>query len=643
MERNEIIKNEKLEKLTLRHLGTKDTEGLSEWYSDCIDSDVRYVVFVVRRSYVLSLVLEALTGWRMTDSEEKKFVTDSAFLSCCEELASYYREHYSFPKIRLCDDMLIHGRNLNRVIQNVEERLNTLLPEVDKERIVDALSDAVQIRVYCMAMNKHLMLRTEYLKDAKYAVKYEPEDWHELSSHISSLIIESGIANAVYINSEVISAIECGRVVQRDSEYRMQIFQNVEGYVKTCFLRGESGEVYAVYTLRLLKNKLNDKYRVIPFVFMPNLDDSETLFLLESVKKIGLRKGYPEVFFERLRSLYELKGKRVFNEWMSLLISQAVLKEFNDKFDIQPDHDTSYQEIEKLSRNYRFDFSNDHIEYLKLCLTESPILTTTKELDSILLQSNSNRPIMTLGDQAVSQQRMLGEMKQAIGGLIQNKVENYFYEIGCEEEREAIQYNSYLYVQHGVSSRTVKGCCFVFKDLFDRISLESAKYGVSCFLLMMDAGVLSLSSHPPKDVNVVGFAQFAKAGEQSLLIEPLRYMEYIPFLSLASQWCWQFNRDFIEHLKAYKDTEFCDIPEKIEGLIDFIKELETIGEEVSDWNGYYYEKIDFKSQAGSIEDMFELDADALKRYLQRQYSFEQDKNRHVDNYKKYMLKLTKGI
>lgn len=621
--------NKDLRALALKHLGAKDLDGLLEWYDECIKADARYVVFVVRRSYILSLILESLTGRSMTDGLGKTYVTDSAFLLCCEELANYYEAHSSFPKIMLCDDLLIHGRNLNRVIEAAEDRLQELLPKEDKDVICEAFSDAIQIRVYCLASNDHLLLRTEYMQDAECVIKYEPIKWRELSSHISSLIVESGIANATYVASEVISKEECERVIESDAGYQRWIFQNVEGYIKVDFLCDEREGVCAIYTIRLLKNKLNDSYRVIPFVFMPNLDNLETLFLFNCIKQLGLENGYSELFFERLKDLYSINGKRAYNEWVTLIICQAVLQEFNRRYNIKTDDficggsykSEYYREIVKLSRNYRFDSTDSHIVFLETCIKEKPIFSDMEKLSDILRQCGFNRRIIILGDQSIDKRQ------------IRSIFENYFYEQGYEEELDAVRYRGEPSMQRGVSRRSVRGCCFIFKELLSQVSLESARYGVSIFLLMMDAGVLALSSHPAREINVVGYAQFAKAGEQSLLLRPLRYMEYIPFLSIAYDWCKQFNRDFIEHLAILKETKFCDIPSRImDKLISFIEDIDFIEEKIVDWNGSYYEKIDFGFETSSQEDD-----------IDKQYKLEQSKNKHVENYKEYMLELTRDI
>lgn len=632
------IKNS-LNALVLNRLGAdEEIKNLKIWYDKCIDAPVRYVVFVVRRCYLLALLMEALQAdetRKMIDNRNKSYVTDAAFLSCCEELAAYYRQCQAFPKIMLCDDQLIHGRNLNRVIENVERRLHELLPEVELQKVKDALSAAIQIRVFCFARNDHLLLKTNYMQDATYELKYQPVKWRELSSRISTLVTESGIANASYINSELIDASECERIVKgENSGFRQRFFQNVSGYTKVKLLRDHAGLVYAIYTIRILKNKFDDKYRVIPFVFMPNLDDSETLHLFDAIKTAGISKKWGEGFFEQMLAFYRVNGKRTFNEWLTLIISQAVLKEFNDQYGIclgthgqngdeNGKGDRGYQaEIQKLARNYRFDQTDRHVMYLEACI-QNPILSSTGELDEILLPHLINRPMFALGDRQVSETN------------IRRSFENYFYERGSAEELDAVQYDGDPSRQCSVDRSMVRGCCFILRELLNQASYDSVCYGISSLLFMMDAGVLGVSSHAARNTNVVGYAQFAKAGELSLLIRPLRYMEYIPFLTIAQDWCRQFSRDYIEHLRRYARAESCDIPlGTMQKLIDFIQGIGEIEEKISDWNGAYYERIEYVP---------EFDRSDNNAYVRGQYDFEQRKNSHVECYKQFMLAYTQEL
>ena len=116
---------------------------------------------------------------------------------------------------------------------------------------------------------------------------------------------------------------------------------------------------------------------------------------------------------------------------------------------------------------------------------------------------------------------------------------------------------------------------------------------IAYFLQMMDAGVLSLSSYAPSRVKVVGYAQFAKAGEQSLLLEVLKHYEHIPVLAYIQRYC-EYERLYIwEGLKDYSFSPECDLSkETIEELGDFIQNLEEMGQKPADWNKNYLFKID---------------------------------------------------
>ena len=101
-----------------------------QWYEDTVSGECDYVVFVVRRSYILAQILEKATGHYMSDVENTVYLTDASMFLCCSEFAEYYRMNDRFPKILLCDDLFIHGRNLNHILETMEERLEELLWDV---------------------------------------------------------------------------------------------------------------------------------------------------------------------------------------------------------------------------------------------------------------------------------------------------------------------------------------------------------------------------------------------------------------------------------------------------------------------------------------------------------------------------------
>ena len=191
-------------------LGPDNYEGIKKWYMSIVDNAQRYTVFMVRRSYLLALLMEEITQKKMTNSlgvinqSDKEFLTDAAFLMRCDELADYYREKKRFPQILLCDDILLHGRGVNHYIENLEYHIHEYLPELSRDEIKFELVRSINIQIFIRNQGM-LVLFGRYEHSLKYCVRGNLTQIHQISSNISKFISISGIANASYIYSEEIT------------------------------------------------------------------------------------------------------------------------------------------------------------------------------------------------------------------------------------------------------------------------------------------------------------------------------------------------------------------------------------------------------------------------------------------------------
>lgn len=94
--------DENLRSVAERILGHDCVEDLLDWYGEITDGDCQFVVFVVRRCYLLVLILAKILGipdsYVRRDEETSgiKFLTDAASLLQCKQLAAYYREKSPF-------------------------------------------------------------------------------------------------------------------------------------------------------------------------------------------------------------------------------------------------------------------------------------------------------------------------------------------------------------------------------------------------------------------------------------------------------------------------------------------------------------------------------------------------------------------
>lgn len=599
-----------LEKDASLLLGRDVLDGLKEWYNDTLKCEWKYVVYMVRRSYMLALIMEELTGKKMEESSDAVFLTDAAFLLRCEELAEEYELNGCFPKILLCDDVCLHGRNFNHYIEALEERLYELLSNYDQEEIRNALVEAIRLHVYVRS-DGALLLLGRYELRLHHKGRKSAAFLHKISNSFSSLILHADMAYAGYIYSESVSGENIQKIDLQD--YIGTEYQNTRQYARIGFV-GTGEEKKAAFTLRIVQNINQKGYRVIPFVFLPNLNQEETWDLLDNLIFVLREHGISEDFCRTLRELEAKPGKRSFNEWLSLIFSQAVLQEFNEKYQIQPEKKMAEQEIRKLARNYNWHNLEETESLLKEVIQKCHLRIS--ELSQIIDKSiPSSRKILKL--RLEQNQEVSGERQNQI----KEKLEDYFYIAGSKEELSAFELaKKPYYPTPKRSERVVRECGFILEELCRGFTEAETRYAIAYFLQMMDAGVLSLSSFASNNIIVVGFSQFAKAGEQSLLIRPLRMYEWIPVLAWIQQRCESYDLDIREEMQRYSRSEWCDLSqEQIDKSIRFLEEIGTIGQKAEDWNENYLEKKDLvkkrdESKITSVIVFLDKQSQHVKRY-----------------------------
>lgn len=583
-----MISQQELLSTTHIILGEDVFEETKQWYEETMRSNARYIVYVVRRCYMLALIMEHITGQKMMDSEEREFLTDASFFLRCNELAEYYRIYNQFPKILLCDDILIHGRNINHFLKSLEEQLCSLLPEYEQSEIQVALVAATKIHVYVRA-EEPLLLLGRYELSLNYIRKEAPSFWRRVSSNISTLILRADLANACYVFSESLpKEVYCR--IEENSYWKKTVFQNTVEHAFISYVEDDD-LLKAIYTIRVVKAQRSDKYRVIPFIFLPNLSEEETNRIKEEIftklrkdEKWWKIEGY-------INALYNVNGKRLFNEWLTLLICQAFLSAFNEVFNISTNStETEYIiEREKLLRNYNAYGREVALNILDFTLTQNVL--SIVDINEILIKNINEHFIMDLD---VFKEKSEGIDEKSI----REYLEDYFYINAIKEETSAFELTQIAYVPtKRRSMRRVRGCGFTLDTLNKRYTRAEMDYSMAYFLQMMDAGVLAISSYASRETRVVGFAQFAKAGEQSLQIYALRYYEYIPLLIKIYRRCMLNRLDFIEEIERFFASECCKIDffQRYK-ILDFVKRMLSVGQTPLDWSGNYLAKIDLEDE-----------------------------------------------
>lgn len=591
MEHIEANRELVLKKSTKFYLGDNNFKLAEKWYFYTLEEGWEYVVFVVRRAYLMALIMERITGRKIETNSKAIFLTDGALYSRCQELTKFYIEHGSFPRILLCEDVLLHGRNINYFLETMENRILEILKSqnrevpVDEEEVRDKFSQAVKIHVL-VKIDERLLLLNRYVMKTHICSTQSDTETHDFTNRISTLVSNSGLANASYIFSELITKEEFDRC--QSYGFLTTIYKNITEYahIETISVREE---IKAVFTLRIIPNPLNNReYRVIPFVFIPNLGTEETEWLWEELKG-RLRDNAVtncEKFIRDLDSLEEISGKRTFNEWITLMMSQVILNDFNQRYNIHVRKTKEYSEqIRIIARNYNItnlDETENHLDQI----VNAEYLNKQSLISLITSSMKEERKICRIGN--VYSFSSANEIKY--------KIENYWYTTALNEEKEARQALKRPYYEAvDTSTRKVRGCGFTLAEIFDQCDEKSVKLGFAYLLQMMDAGIIGVSSYTSKYIMVVGFAQFVKAGEASLLIYPLRLKEYIPLLTRIQSFCSRMDLDWREQTKIYcKCVAYSHMDEEtIKNISKFVDQLSDGLQTPKEWDINYDNDVEY--------------------------------------------------
>lgn len=587
-----------------------------KWYTYTLEPEWAYVVHIARRSYILALIMEKVSGKKMEEESAASFLTDSAFFLRCQELADYYRQHGRFPRILVCDDIMLHGRGINHTMEMMERGLCRILSDFKPEKVTLSFAEDVKVHVHTLS-DTPLLLYSKYYRRMHFMQKKPLDCCHQFSSSISLLISRVNIANACYIFTKYLPEEQFARINDLASYTRTE-YQRTVQYVKIDYVHN-ADKVLAVLSLRLTRIGKDGGYRAAPFVFLPKLDAEESSILYDKI----VTNIPDEDCREWLSGLYEFNGKRTANELISLLLSNVLLQSFCETYDIPSGRNDYEQELTKLTRNYNqygFEYTKQMLDRL-LCMK----LFTVSEMKDLLYQTAAAKSfVMKLEKKELTKPTIDAEN-------IKQRIENYFYEKGFEDEKSAYKLNNmpYYRTMHR-SIRCACDCCDTLAQLCRGYAETESKYCIAYFLQMMDGGVTGVSSYAPNHVNVAGFAQFAKAGEQALLIEPLRMEAYIPMLDsmqqVCSRWRFSFEQELDRYLTAFPQLYSAETVEKIQTLVSKLKQM---GHTPSDWFGSYVARQDM-DEAEALQHVYRQ-RELRTHYMA--YADERIKNRIKDRIK----------
>ncbi len=614
----------------VRLMGGETVEKLINWKESVASSsrtNVRYVVFMARRSYVLFLLLEKMTEEQLEETENQHFLTDSGMLLQCEKLYEYYIHHGKhFPEIVIVDDVLIHGRNINNFLRVLENHLLKIFESksletnvtVDYSTVRDAFAEAVTIRVFYCSKGQ-LLLSPRYLLSLESEEDVELSVLRQLSNQLSSLVLYADVANATYVISEKISAQQMkevwNKIKQREENDKeiaaiKTVYQNSRQYLLIKYISGNKGHISSIGIVRFIYNQQDDSYRAIPLIILPQLDGKDTEILID---ELSARYNSDE-FSKWLDRLGKINGKRMLNEFLTLVMSNAFLQVFNADYGIEREQFDFANEIHKLARNYLIESVEQSENSLTKFLKNTKI--TGEDLNDIIRKVTHDQKELIENssvNEQLSNQKMIS---------IRRDIEKKFYELGWEDELNAVNCEKKIvFDTRDIFVRKNQDCYSLLKDFMGNKPQEERNYIIAIFLQMMDAGILSLSSFASEDDLVDGFRQFVKAGEQAMFLYPIAMYLYVPMLTMIEQSAGLKRVELESELEDFFESDKCDISEKDKQSIKaYVGKVYQIKQKMVEWNGNYYRKIDLPDKEKNISNMRQL-FDQQRKYMREYLEF----------------------
>ena len=163
------------------------------------DGSYQYVCVMERRCFNLVA--------RFSPELLDRVVTSNGLLCMGKEIARYYEENYDFPRMLVCDDIVIHGRNLARFFYTLEEEVVGILEAEgftftfeQRQGLHRRLIDAVDI--YAYVRSKHpLLLEYGYIQKIEYDHACSDMEIHDISLQITDFLNRSGATSTSFVIS----------------------------------------------------------------------------------------------------------------------------------------------------------------------------------------------------------------------------------------------------------------------------------------------------------------------------------------------------------------------------------------------------------------------------------------------------------
>lgn len=476
------------------------------------------------------------------------------------EIAEFYREKNRFPRILIIDDLMIHGRGIAKLLQQLEEMLVIKLLDMgvlkrsDNYRytVYRNLADAVTIYVY--ARNTGVVFLTDGYLERLCAVKeLYADEMRDLSLQLSRKITEWDIANTSYVYSVRSEFLTEYLLNQKDGR-----IGSSEWVRKTWKYGGEEMILYArlhgrktvnrVDTIRFFPGRCDDicKWReslplLTSFSFYGDLQEYVLRRLFKEVSSILQNAGLyklADILKEDPNEQINVILMQTQTQLISFILSVAMLLDFC--LDVIPQDNLDdimiRGDIWKISRNFgrRAEIRPELMQIRKKALR-----TELKDRILRVIDEEAEELIQVDPKDALKESASVGEIVMDTVSSVNNDVRRAIYHIGMMSERKAYEQSArpYRFMPEEYQEYCGRDGVLSLRELAQKKQF-SAECGsvfsyLASFVAMMDSCAVSVRTKAIRGTNgEMKVCTLAKAGEMASFYLPEKVVMFVPVFAM---------------------------------------------------------------------------------------------------------------
>ena len=532
------------------------------------DGSYQYVCVMERRCFNLVA--------RFSPELLDRVVTSNGLLCMGKEIARYYEENYDFPRMLVCDDIVIHGRNLARFFYTLEEEVVGILEAEgftftfeQRQGLHRRLIDAVDI--YAYVRSKHpLLLEYGYIQKIEYDHACSDMEIHDISLQITDFLNRSGATSTSFVISFPKTVLT--RQVETDVGDWKRGERNLYGcvnenesapnrrmisYIRTvCEGRPQSW----ISTVRYYPGEEKNQW----ITSAPIFEDCSLERLQSICRQIDSHLEEEQARgkqYQKLRSILREEKTDAYLKWtnrkqlVSFFASVADFFDFYEAYEGQPIQDEAAQKElvdgsnwRKISANFRGIEERGRNDQ-----------RTDEELYRFCCDRVLQRAV-----QGILNVEMKPFVLQPVGHILDGP--KHFIDAAASqvasEEGMRQEADAYALEERPYSFQPERhnGGIISFSSFFKKMSglVEasiSVVEGTTTILKLMDDGIVGLRLH--QDSETKELQTVLKVGELATFYWPMQLSVYVPALALVERSCWRQNMEQKEAvLRFLKEQAF---------------------------------------------------------------------------------------